>query len=193
VTEKVLENEIAQSIIADVFTVVYDVWLWNLHRTWPSKLKLLSVMQDHYPDVFGDEEEILVALDRRTFQSIVSEATKGRATAKEADSMFTHYLAFPVLVLVKGDPEKGEEELVAPGRALHKSHSALSIVLHKTRSTRRSTDMHPMRRSTDGVPSHYAGNRRSAAAENQWIRTSREATRSWPIKLEQIEESNSLR
>eukprot|EP00191_Tetraselmis_sp_GSL018_P004087 CAMPEP_0177607570 /NCGR_PEP_ID=MMETSP0419_2-20121207/17990_1 /TAXON_ID=582737 /ORGANISM="Tetraselmis sp., Strain GSL018" /LENGTH=978 /DNA_ID=CAMNT_0019102165 /DNA_START=848 /DNA_END=3781 /DNA_ORIENTATION=- len=168
VTEKVLENEIAQSIIADVFTVVYDVWLWNLHRTWPSKLKLLSVMQDHYPDVFGDEEEILVALDRRTFQSIVSEATKGRATAKEADSMFTHYLAFPVLVLVKGDPEKGEEELVAPGRALHKSHSALSIVLHKTRSTRRSTDMHPMRRSTDGVPSHYAGNRRSAAAENQW-------------------------
>ena len=99
-TERVLENRVARSFPEDVANVPVDLYKWLINRRhWPSKLELLRTMQEHYPDVFADEEEVIVSMSRQSFRRIVDEASKSRARPGDSDTIFERYASMRVLLV----------------------------------------------------------------------------------------------
>lgn len=109
-TERVLENKVARSFVEDLLTVPYDLMLWTVNRQWPSKLALLQTMQDSYPDVFNDEEEVVVSMSRAKLNELVALSTKGKAHPGDGDKIFDHYKRLPVLLLFPGDQPNSPED-----------------------------------------------------------------------------------
>ena len=100
VTERVLENRVARSFPEDIARIPVDLYKWLINRRyWPSKLELLRTMQNHYPDVFADEEEIIVSMSRESFSKIVDEASKRRARPGDSDNIFERYASMRVLLI----------------------------------------------------------------------------------------------
>eukprot|EP00951_Prasinocladus_malaysianus_P015894 scaffold122826_cov46-Prasinocladus_malaysianus.AAC.1 len=99
VTERVLENKVAQSFVLDLLSTPMDAILWLRHRHWPSKLDILRQMQDRFPEVFLDEEVVLRQLSEEMFQQIVKDASRGKANAEDGTKLFWHYRRMDVLHL----------------------------------------------------------------------------------------------
>jgi len=143
VTERVLENEVSQSVIADIVAVCWDLWLWYRHKSWPSKLSILSSMQEYFPDVFGQGDEVVYPLGRHKFHEVVCSASKN-ATPDDADKIFDHYLRLHVLILFKGTSSDDQDTFVAPARPPRPSlqlQKSMSRQTHERNASMRSFKM----------------------------------------------------
>jgi hypothetical protein len=110
VTERVLENQVAQSFAADALLVPMDVILWLRNKRWPSKLAILNSLYLTYPDVFEDEAVGVVrALPQERFREVViAAAGKKGASAEDGDRIFEHYCRLVgVLMAAAGGGERG--------------------------------------------------------------------------------------
>jgi hypothetical protein len=48
-----LESIVARPVTVDTWCVMRDSWRWwRQGNTWPSKIRILNILQQHYPDVF---------------------------------------------------------------------------------------------------------------------------------------------
>ena len=101
VTERLLENQVAQSLFVDMLSVPVDLYMWMRNKNWPSRVSLLNVLAKTYPRVFQAEEEILQPLSRRAFQEIVEMASSGNQnpTTEDADRIFKRYQGMSSLLL----------------------------------------------------------------------------------------------
>eukprot|EP00192_Tetraselmis_astigmatica_P019032 CAMPEP_0117698652 /NCGR_PEP_ID=MMETSP0804-20121206/29869_1 /TAXON_ID=1074897 /ORGANISM="Tetraselmis astigmatica, Strain CCMP880" /LENGTH=245 /DNA_ID=CAMNT_0005512969 /DNA_START=1 /DNA_END=738 /DNA_ORIENTATION=+ len=100
VTERALENRVARSLARDLMQVPVDVVTWLSHRSWPTKIDLLVALRNEYPDVFAEQQELVVRMDRETFHDIVTQGKHGAgATEEDADLLFDRYFKMPVLRL----------------------------------------------------------------------------------------------
>ena len=101
VTERLLENQVAQALFVDMLGVPVDMYMWMRHRSWPSRVALLNVLSRTYPRVFESEDEILQPLSRRKFQDIVKEAASHsqKVTPDDADMIFKRYQGMSSLLL----------------------------------------------------------------------------------------------
>ena len=101
VTERLLENQVAQALFVDMLSVPVDMCMWMRHRSWPSRVALLNVLSRTYPRVFESEDEILQPLSRRKFQDIVKEAASHsqKVTPDDADMIFKRYQGMSSLLL----------------------------------------------------------------------------------------------
>eukprot|EP00191_Tetraselmis_sp_GSL018_P012403 CAMPEP_0177621038 /NCGR_PEP_ID=MMETSP0419_2-20121207/27319_1 /TAXON_ID=582737 /ORGANISM="Tetraselmis sp., Strain GSL018" /LENGTH=84 /DNA_ID=CAMNT_0019120823 /DNA_START=575 /DNA_END=826 /DNA_ORIENTATION=- len=72
---------------------------------------------EQFPEVFMGEEEVFAPLSREVFHQVTASASRGKASDEDADRLFKRYLRLPVLVLVKGSSELGQDEntYTAPG------------------------------------------------------------------------------
>ena len=121
VTERVLENQVAQGVVVDVGGIPFDLSLWIKNRL-PAKLEILRKLQAAYPDVFEDEEELVEGMSRDKFVEIllqsktseqglfessfrkschllVSKFNDKNSAKNAAELIFDHYLRFHVLHL----------------------------------------------------------------------------------------------
>mmetsp|Transcript_35733 Transcript_35733/g.84665 ORF Transcript_35733/g.84665 Transcript_35733/m.84665 type:complete len:383 (-) Transcript_35733:380-1528(-) len=157
VEEHVLENEVAQNVLEDLVAVLWDTWLWQRHPSWPSRLSLLVELQNRFPEVFMGEEEVFAPLSREVFHQVTASASRGKASDEDADRLFKRYLRLPVLVLVKGSSELGQDEntYTAPGRE-HLQHRRGSLFAMFRNSM---AHHHPdARDGTVRSGFHYSGN-----------------------------------
>ena len=119
VTERVLENQVAQGVLVDVCGIPYDLSLWIKNRL-PAKLEILRNLQAAYPDVFDDDEEVMEGMSRDKFIEIISQSKTieeeqlpnfvrkfhqvskfnvEKAAKSGAELIYDHYLRFHVLHL----------------------------------------------------------------------------------------------
>mmetsp|Transcript_26182 Transcript_26182/g.73392 ORF Transcript_26182/g.73392 Transcript_26182/m.73392 type:complete len:553 (-) Transcript_26182:215-1873(-) len=103
VTERILENKVARSFLQDVMAVPIDLVVWLRHPTWPSKLQILIAMQDKYPFVFEDEDEVVCLMTRGDFHACIEQASEGKASEADTDALFYRYGRMKVLVLRPSD------------------------------------------------------------------------------------------
>eukprot|EP00873_Tetraselmis_striata_P014405 jgi/Tetstr1/434669/TSEL_023760.t1 len=47
-----LDCVVARPVMTDVACTAQDIWLWSRNPTWPSKISILNMLQQNYPDVF---------------------------------------------------------------------------------------------------------------------------------------------
>ena len=116
-TERVLENQVAQGVLVDICGIPYDLSLWIKNRL-PAKLEILRNLQAAYPDVFDDDEEVIEGMSRDKFVEIFSQSKTSeeeqlpgfpkfqiskfyneKAAKSGAELIYDHYLRFEVLHL----------------------------------------------------------------------------------------------
>ena len=105
----------ARSFFADIATVPVDLFRWTRNgKCWPSKLALLQTMQQYYPHVFADEEEIIVSMSRDIFEGIVYQASRSRARPGDSDRIFERYASMRVLLVSPGSNDEPPNSPSAP-------------------------------------------------------------------------------
>ena len=108
----------ARSFFTDIATVPVDLFRWTRNgKRWPSKLALLQTMQQYYPHVFADEEEIVVSMSRDIFEGIVDKASRNRARKGDSDRIFERYASMRVLVVPHAITNDESPRPSAPGES----------------------------------------------------------------------------
>uniref|UniRef100_A0A7S1SXQ1 Ion transport domain-containing protein n=1 Tax=Tetraselmis chuii TaxID=63592 RepID=A0A7S1SXQ1_9CHLO len=97
VREKALENQVATSFAADAWGVPVDGGRWLRHGRWPSKVRILNTLFRLYPVEFSDPES-QVFMGESEFVSMVQEASRGKASPRDALLLFAHYQRYPFLL-----------------------------------------------------------------------------------------------
>jgi len=127
VTERALENRVARSIARDLIQVPVDVIVWVIHRTrWPSKIDLLNGLMSEYPDVFAEEKELVVRMDRETFAEIVLRV-KPAAAEEDADQIFDRYIGMRVLQLFPDEHQLDPRSAAVRREQVEQMRRSLSI------------------------------------------------------------------
>mmetsp|Transcript_22280 Transcript_22280/g.56221 ORF Transcript_22280/g.56221 Transcript_22280/m.56221 type:complete len:634 (-) Transcript_22280:401-2302(-) len=129
VTERVLENKVAQSFPADMILVPVDMLRWLRNKRWPSKLAILNALYQMYPEVFDNEDvEVVRPLGLETFQEVVISASKHRAGKEDGEALFDYYCRMEVLLIE--DAIEGVEVRNHSTRALPLSvpHSKMALL-----------------------------------------------------------------
>ena len=139
----------ARSFFADMSSVPVDLFTWmRKGNRWPSKLALLQTMQQHYPHVFADEEEIVVSMSRGSFGRVVDQASRNRAHPGDSCSIFDRYASMRVLLV----PASGYDE--SPSAPPESPGSSSKALLRRDGSARASpgasTESLPRRSSSSG-------------------------------------------